>query len=56
MRKEINPVVAGVILAVVVAIVGYIIYTRSAGTTFTKSGARGIQFDAGKAKLPNSGQ
>jgi hypothetical protein len=56
MKKEINPVVAAVVLAVVVAIVGYFIYTKSAGTTFTKSGARGIQFDAGKAKLPNAGQ
>ncbi|MCX6360740.1 MAG: hypothetical protein NT029_13070 [Armatimonadetes bacterium] len=56
MKKEINPVVAGVVLAVVVAVIGYFVYTRSAGTTFSKSESRGIQFDASKAKLPNSGQ
>ena len=54
MKKEISPVIAGVILVIVVAVVGFFIYKKSEGTTFTKSSARGIQFDAGKVKLPNA--
>jgi hypothetical protein len=53
MKTQLNPVVAGVIVAIVLVVVFYFAYTKASGKTFTKSEARGSM----DLKVPaNAGQ
>lgn len=40
MKTELNPIVVGIILVVVVGIIGIFIYKGTSGTTFTKDQVR----------------
>lgn len=44
MKRELNPIVAVVVIAIVVIAAGAWLWSRAQGTTFTKASARGIQF------------
>jgi hypothetical protein len=41
LRNEINPMVAGIVVVVIVVIVGIVLWTQTAGKTFTKDQVRG---------------
>ena len=63
MKNELNPIVAAVIVIVLLGGVGYFLYSRTGGRTFTKdeanagmnSGRMEINFDASKAKAASPG-
>ena len=55
MKSQVNPVFAGVVIVIALAVIGYFVYTLSGGKTFTKSEASqrlGDKMDFSKLQPP----